>query len=58
MLDFQIADVSQDAPLLSKAQKEVKDLVEADPDLSDPTHVLIKQRLDAVIQKQLEGLNL
>ena len=58
VLDFQIADVYQDAPLLSKAQKEVKDLVEADPDLSDPTHVLIKQRLDAVIQKQLEGLNL
>ena len=58
VLNFRIADVYQDAPLLSRAQEEVKNLTESDPDLSNPAHAVIKQRLDEVIEKQLEGLNL
>ncbi|MBQ6441639.1 MAG: ATP-dependent DNA helicase RecG [Lachnospiraceae bacterium] len=58
VLDFQIADVYQDASLLSLAAEEVKRLSEADPELSDPAHEGIRQRLDLTLQKQLEGLNL
>ncbi len=58
VLDFRIADVYQDANLLSLASEEVKKLCETDPNLTDPAHAAIRERLDKVMKKQLEGLNL
>ncbi len=58
VLDFRIADVYQDANLLSLASEEVKKLIETDPALTDPAHAAIKERLDAVLKKQMEGWNL
>lgn len=58
VLDFRIADVYQDANLLSLASEEVKKLIETDPVLNDPAHAVIKERLDAVLKKQMEGWNL
>lgn len=58
VLDFRIADVYQDANLLSLASAEVKKLEETDPGLADPAHAAIRERVDTVLKKQTEGLNL
>ena len=58
VLDFQIADIYQDAALLSLASEEVKKLYETDPGLTDPAHAMIREKMDLVLKKQMEGLNL
>lgn len=58
VLDFRIADVYQDAALLSEAAEEVKRLLSEDPDLTAPEHLLIREKSDKALRERLERLNI
>ena len=58
ILDFRIADVYQDAPLLSLASGEVKALLKEDPELAAPEHARIREEVGRYLHVQLERLNL
>lgn len=58
VLDFKVADVYQDAPLLSMASEEVRRLLEKDPELKEPAHQRIKEELERLSKTQMERLNL
>jgi len=42
---FDVAELPQDAPLLERARAGAQELLEADPELSRPEHVLLARRL-------------
>ncbi len=58
ILDFRVADIYQDAALLSLASAEVKDILAADPDLTAPEHQRIREDADRYLHIQLERLNI
>ncbi|MGQ9454749.1 MAG: ATP-dependent DNA helicase RecG [Armatimonadota bacterium] len=45
MIGMKIADIFRDVPLLELARKEAFELVESDPELSDPRHQLLRREL-------------
>ena len=57
-LEFKLADIFTDAPLLKSVSEEVNQLLDQDPELSRPEHQELKQKLDSYIEKKYEKLNL
>ena len=57
-LEFKLADIFTDAPLLKSVSEEVNQLLDQDPELSRPEHQELKQKLDSYIVKKYEQLNL
>lgn len=57
-LRYKIADLVQDGPIIRKARSVAFELVETDPDLSDPGQVLIKSRFLKEYRDLYEGLTL
>ena len=45
-LNFMLADIFQDADILKQAAADVGKLLDADPDLSDPEHAVLKKQLE------------
>jgi ATP-dependent DNA helicase RecG len=43
--EFRVADLLRDAPLLDEARREAQGIVAADPDLRDPAHRVLRDRL-------------
>lgn len=58
VLDFKVADIYQDAPLLSLASEEAKRLLDQDPELLEDDHRGIRSVLDRYVKIQMERLNL
>lgn len=58
MLDFQLADIFSDAPLLQQANEAVNDLMEKDPDLVLEEHNALRQFFDLMVQNQNSNINL
>jgi ATP-dependent DNA helicase RecG len=54
MPDFRVANILRDGTLLEKARKAAFDLLERDPELSDPTHVPLYDELLRRWGKRLE----
>lgn len=50
-LSFQMADIYNDAALLTAAKEESSALLEADPQLSEPAHRLLSERLSYFLKK-------
>lgn len=46
IMDFKVADVFQDAAILSKASQEAAGILDADPELSDPSHRQLKNCIE------------
>ena len=57
-MEFAIADIYRDAPLLKQASDAVRELLELDPDLSLPQNQKLKERLDTYSRRRLEDLGL
>ena len=55
-LEFKLADIFTDAPLLKSVSEEVNQLLDQDPELSRPEHQELKQKLDSYIEKKYEKL--
>ena len=55
-LEFKLADIFTDAPLLKSVSEEVNQLLDQDPELSRPEHQELKQKLDSYIAKKYEKL--
>ena len=55
-LEFQLADIFTDAPLLKAASEEVKRLLEEDPLLTKPEHEALKSCLDTYLGERYEKL--
>ncbi len=55
-LEFKLADIFTDAPLLKSVSEEVNQLLDQDPELSRPEHQELKQKLDFYIEKKYEKL--
>lgn len=55
-LEFKLADIFMDAPLLKSVSEEVNQLLDQDPELSRPEHQELKQKLDSYIEKKYEKL--
>lgn len=51
---LRVADLQQDAELLAEARRDAAELVAADPGLSQPQHVVLRQRMLARYGKALE----
>lgn len=57
-MQFQLADIYQDARVLQQASEEVQKLLAHDPDLCLPEHDALKKRLGQYYDSRLERLNL
>ena len=55
-LEFKLADIFTDAPLLKSVSEEVNQLLDQDSELSRPEHQELKQKLDSYIEKKYEKL--
>ena len=55
-LEFKLADIFTDAPLLKSVSEEVNQLLDQDPELSRPEHQELKQKLYSYIEKKYEKL--
>ena len=55
-LEFKLADIFTDAPLLKSVSEEVNQLLDQDPELSRREHQELKQKLDSYIEKKYEKL--
>ncbi len=51
---LRVADLQQDAALLAEARRDAAELVAADPGLSQPQHVILRQRMLARYGKALD----
>ena len=58
LMEFAIADIYRDAPLLKQASDAARELLELDPDLSLPQNQKLKERLDTYSRRRLEDLGL
>ena len=56
--DFKIANLIKDAPLLEVAKAEARQLVKADPSLSQPKHQLLKRMLQTYWKENLEMVSI
>lgn len=52
---FQLADVFQDMSVLQAAAEEAKEILAEDPDLSLPVHSGLREELNRLAEKELEG---
>lgn len=57
-LEFRLADIFTDADLLKTVAREVDALLKSDPELIDPDHEALRERMDVYVSKGYEKLNL
>jgi len=57
-LSLAVADLVKDAELLGQARADAEELMGADPRLAAPGHRLLRQRLTALYERRLEGVDL
>jgi len=56
--DLKITDINRDAPLLYKARRDAFQIVEFDPDLTDPEHRILREQLARRFETRLELLGI
>ncbi len=57
-MEFALADIFIDASLLQDASREVKELLEQDPDFCMEEHQYLKKYLDSYLKKSYDKINL
>ena len=57
-MEFKLADIFTDANILKSVSEEVNRLLDADPELTEEEHKLLKRRLDDYLGENYERLNL
>ncbi len=58
MMEFKIGDVFADADILRDANEAVHEILETDPELTLPQHIVLRQKLEYYMSNELKNLNL
>lgn len=53
VLDFQLADVFQDASMLQKAAEAAEQILQMDPELKRPEHAALRRRIDSRLDRMM-----
>lgn len=58
LMDFQLADIYQDAGILQEANQAAQEILEEDEQLEKPNHSQLKKVLEKYMQKEMDGISI